>query len=41
MGLLMAGALLPPEILNPELAIQPAASEGKSWFNRLTGRWLG
>ena len=39
-GLLMAGALLPPEILNPELAIQPAAREGKSWFSRLTGRWL-
>jgi cell division protein FtsA len=41
MGLLMAGALLPPEILNPELAVQPAVSEGKSWLNRLTGRWLG
>jgi cell division protein FtsA len=39
-GLLMAGALLPPEILNPELAPRPAASEGKSWFSRLTGRWL-
>ena len=40
-GLLMAGALLPPEILNPELASQPAAGEGKSWLSRLTGRWLG
>jgi len=41
MGLLMAGALLPPEILNPELAGLPAAGEGKTWFSRLTGRWLG
>ena len=39
-GLLMAGAMLPPEILNPELALQPAVREGKSWLSRLTGRWL-
>ena len=40
-GLLMAGALLPPEILNPELAGLPAAGQRKSWLSRLTGRWLG
>src|SRR5580692_5477320 len=40
-GLLIGGALLPPEILNPELAALPAAGEGKTWLSRLTGRWLG
>src|SRR5580698_2401170 len=40
-GLLMAGALLPPEILNPEMAAHPAAGQSKSWLARLTGRWLG
>jgi cell division protein FtsA len=40
-GLMMAGALLPPEILNPELAGLPAAGQRKSWLSRLTGRWLG
>ena len=40
-GLLMAGAMLPPEILNPELASIPAAGQSKSWLSRLTGRWLG
>ena len=39
-GLLMAGALLPPEILNPEMAASPAAGKGKNWLSRLTGRWL-
>jgi cell division protein FtsA len=39
-GLLMAGALLPPEVLNPELAVEPASHKGQSWFSRLTGRWL-
>jgi cell division protein FtsA len=39
-GLLMAGALLPPEILNPEMAALPTAGQGKSWLSRLTGRWL-
>jgi cell division protein FtsA len=39
-GLLMAGALLPPEILNPEMAGLPAAGKSKSWLSRLTGRWL-
>jgi cell division protein FtsA len=40
-GLLMAGALLPPEILNPELATLPASGQRKSWLSQLTGRWLG
>ena len=39
-GLMMAGALLPPEMLNPELNVLPAARKGKSWLSRLTGRWL-
>jgi cell division protein FtsA len=39
-GLLMAGALLPPEVLNPEMAALPAAGKSKSWLSRLTGRWL-
>lgn len=36
-GLLMAGATLPPEALNPELALEPRESKGKGWFSRLTG----
>ncbi|MCP5411933.1 MAG: cell division protein FtsA [Alphaproteobacteria bacterium] len=39
-GLLMAGALLPPEILNPELAVETAANKGQGWLSQLTGRWL-
>jgi cell division protein FtsA len=39
-GLLMAGATMPPEILNPELASLPETGKSKSWLNRLTGRWL-
>jgi cell division protein FtsA len=39
-GLLMAGATMPPEFLNPELAVMPASKPGKHWFKRLTGRWL-
>jgi cell division protein FtsA len=39
-GLLMAGATMPPELINPALAIAPDASKGKSWLSRLTGRWL-
>jgi cell division protein FtsA len=40
-GLLMAGATMPPEILNPDLANVPAAKQGGGWLGRLTGRWLG
>jgi cell division protein FtsA len=36
-GLLMAGATLPPEALNPELALEPRESKAKGWFSRLTG----
>lgn len=39
-GLLMAGALLPPEVLNPELAGENESGKGQNWFGRLTGRWL-
>jgi cell division protein FtsA len=38
-GLLTAGATMPPEILNPELA--PAAGGGKGWLARLTGGLIG
>jgi cell division protein FtsA len=42
-GLLMAGATMPPEIINPDLADKMHAAstkKGPSWFSRLTGRWL-
>ena len=39
-GLLMAGATMPPELLNPELAALPEAGKSKNWLSRLTGRWL-
>jgi len=42
-GLLMAGATMPPEIINPDLAdkLNAAGSKaGPSWLSRLTGRWL-
>jgi cell division protein FtsA len=39
-GLLVAGATMPPDVINPELAL-PHASEGKGWWARLTSRWLG
>jgi cell division protein FtsA len=39
-GLLIAGASMPPEILNPELAGLPEADKSKSWWSRLTGRWF-
>jgi cell division protein FtsA len=38
-GLLMAGATMPPEVINPDLAL-PRTGEGKSWWERLTGRFL-
>jgi cell division protein FtsA len=40
-GLLMAGALLPPELLNPNLTMGIAQSKSENWLTRLTGRWLG
>jgi cell division protein FtsA len=39
-GLLMAGATMPPELLNPEIAIGSSNSKQESWLNRLTRRWL-
>ena len=40
-GLLMAGATMPPEVLNPELAALPAQSGSKGWLARLTGGLIG
>ncbi len=36
-GLLMAGATLPPEVLNPEIAREAPSGQGKGWLARLTG----
>jgi len=36
-GLLMAGATLPPEVLNPEIARQAPSGQAKGWLSRLTG----
>jgi cell division protein FtsA len=40
-GLLMAGATMPPDVLNPELASLPAETGSKGWLSRLTGGLLG
>jgi cell division protein FtsA len=39
-GLLMAGATMPPELLNPEIAIGTGTSKPENWLSRLTRRWL-
>ena len=43
-GLLMAGATMPPELLNPHIAMGPAKSGSQNgalgWLGRLTRRWL-
>ena len=43
-GLMMAGATMPPELLNPDLAIHPGKEQSQSalfgWLGRLTRRWL-
>jgi cell division protein FtsA len=39
-GLLMAGATMPPEVINPELAMAAEPQAAKGWWGRLTGRWL-
>jgi cell division protein FtsA len=39
-GLLMAGATLPPELLNPKIALDTAKPKGESWLGALTRRWL-
>ncbi len=40
-GLLMAGATMPPEVLNPELASHPSENGTKGWLSRLTGGLIG
>lgn len=40
-GLLMAGATLPPEALNPELAREHHETKDKGWLGRLTGGLFG
>ncbi len=39
-GLLTAGATMPPEMINPELAMMAPEQKDKGWWRRLTGRWL-
>jgi cell division protein FtsA len=41
LGLLMAGATMPPERLNPDLAVQPPQRRKTSFFGRLAGGFLG
>jgi cell division protein FtsA len=40
-GLLMAGATMPPEVLNPYMAPAAEKEREKSFFTRLTERLLG
>jgi cell division protein FtsA len=40
-GLVMAGATLPPEFLNPEMSPLSPSTDTKSWLFRLTGGLLG
>lgn len=40
-GLLMAGATMPPEVLNPELQSQRTENGTKGWLSRLTGGLIG
>jgi cell division protein FtsA len=40
-GLLMAGATMPPEVLNPELALHREENGTKGWLSRLTGGLIG
>ena len=39
-GLMMAGATLPPELLNPTLAMATDKPKSESWLGALTRRWL-
>lgn len=39
-GLLVAGATMAPEHLDPTIAMAGAKSKRESWFSRLTRRWL-
>ena len=36
----MAGATMPPELLNPKIALGPAKPKSESWLGALTRRWL-
>jgi cell division protein FtsA len=40
-GLLMAGATMPPEVLNPELQSQQSENGSKGWLSRLTRGLIG
>jgi cell division protein FtsA len=40
-GLLVAGASMAPELLNPDLASAPEQRSAKGWLNRLTGSLFG
>lgn len=40
-GLLMAGAMLPPEALNPDLAVEIEEPQAETFLSRLTKRLLG
>ena len=39
-GMLMAGATMPPEMINPDIPMTAPAEARKGWWGRLTGRWL-
>jgi cell division protein FtsA len=39
-GLLMAGATMPPEMINPDIPMSAPAQVSKGWWGRLTSRWL-
>jgi cell division protein FtsA len=39
-GLMMAGATLPPELLNPNLVMGAQREKRENWLGRLTRRWL-
>ncbi len=40
-GLLIAGATMPPELLNPDLALEPEEPRAQGFLSRLTSRLLG
>jgi cell division protein FtsA len=39
-GMLMAGATMPPEMINPDIPMTMPQEARKGWWGRLTGRWL-
>jgi len=41
LGLLMAGATMPPEVLNPDLAMGPRRRRKNEWLGKLAGRLFG